>query len=56
MPPEKRSARIFRRPHAPLAKPTPEFPNVPFDFINDFVMIDRLWLQPAGGFLLAASS
>jgi hypothetical protein len=40
MPPEKRSARIFGRPHAPLAKPASEFPNVGFDLFNDFVVID----------------
>src|SRR5208282_5877748 len=40
MPPEKRPARIFRRPHAPLAKPAAKFPNVAFHLVNDFVMID----------------
>ncbi len=37
MPPEKRSARILGRPHAPLAKPATEFPNVFFDLLDKFL-------------------
>jgi len=41
MPPEEWAARIFGRPHAPLAPRPTAFPNLPFDLINGFVMNDR---------------
>jgi hypothetical protein len=47
MPPEKRPARIFRRPHAPFAKPASEFPHVAFNLFNKLFATDERNCRPS---------
>jgi len=48
MPLEERSARVFGRPHAPLAEIAAEFPHVRFDLVHDVVFVDAHNRRPPG--------